>query len=481
MKKIISILFILCTSVLLLITGCDKNHQGENESFGNETSSILYTVGKNKLPYKDEQIFEQLFDRNNLIQVSLNISEEELLNIQKDYEEYSNRGSKSPIYRNASMDITITTEKNSITYRIPNVGVRMKGNTSRTDFYSQEEGQYNLIHYRVKFMDGEFASLDHLELKWNKNDDSTYIREGYAYEMFRDMGVLAPHTNLVSMDVSGLHQGVFTMYEPVDKNFIEKNVAEKDWGGDLYKCGWTHIGASLTRECSIGVEDEEHSKFYNYDLKTNKLESNHAQMRNLIKVLNTSNVSRESMEEVVDMDNFVMFAAVSYFVGNPDDCRNNYNNYYIYFLKSSGKAIFIPYDLDRVFGVTKDFNPCGEAMTANSPYSTKAKGANNEMQKNPLFVNTVQTNSYFFREYTQALKTAGESKWMTFDHFNTYYCTAEAIYGKYTTPEKTFWNGEHHNFHFDVNQSEGLNTNYGNASFREYIDAKMAAYDSFVE
>ena len=29
---------------------------------------------------------------------------------------------------------------------------------------------------------------------------------------------------------------------------------------------------------------------------------------------------------VVDIDNFLAYAAVSYIVGNPDDLRNNYNN-----------------------------------------------------------------------------------------------------------------------------------------------------------
>ena len=56
------------------------------------------------------------------------------------------------------------------------------------------------------------------------------------------------------------------------------------------------------------------------------------------------------------MDNFLKFEAVSYFLGNPDDLRNNYNNYYIYFNKSTGKMIFIPYDLDRCLGVTNGWD-----------------------------------------------------------------------------------------------------------------------------
>lgn len=329
-------------------------------------------------------------------------------------------------------------------------------------------------------MDGDFATLDSLELKWNKNDDSTYVRELYAYEMYRDMGVLAPHASLASLDVAEVHQGVYTIYEPVDKNFIEKNIAEEDQGGDLYKCGWTDQGASLTSSCSIGVENEEYAEFYNYDLKTNKTESSHEQLKNLIKVLNGRNVTKAQLEKVVDIDNFLMYAAVSYFVGNPDDMRYNYNNYYIYFLKSSGKAVFIPYDQDRVFGVTKDFNPMGDAMTSVSPFSTRADGAY-EDQRNPLFIYTVDEGGYYENEYVYILKEVARSKWLTFDEFNSWYRLASANYSQYTTPGKTFWNAEHHSFYFDINKSEGLGSGSGNASFAEYVDAKLEAFYNHVQ
>jgi hypothetical protein len=52
---------------------------------------------------------------------------------------------------------------------------------------------------------------------------------------------------------------------------------------------------------------------------------------------------------------------------------------------------------------------------------------------------------------------------------------------KDTTPEKTFWNAEHHNFWFDINKSQGLGGNGENASFKEYLDAKMKAYKEYVK
>lgn len=499
MKKIIASILIF-TSISFLLTSCsgftnNTENTSQNETWGNSENATqieyvdtngylekddVFVVGVEALPYSDEELFKQLFNLKNHIDIDIDISDEELAKLQADYEEYEKKGSKSPIYREASMNITIGTTKDTYTYHIPNVGVRMKGNTSRTSFYNDYEGQYNLIHLRVKFMDGDFAALENLEMKWNRNDDSTYVRELYAYDMYRDMGILAPHVNLASTDFGGVHQGVFSIYEPVDKNFIEKNVAEEDQDGDLYKCGWTRVGANLTTACTIGIEDEEQGKFYNYDLKNNKKTSNHELMKNLIAVLNKSNVKMEELEEVVDMENFLKFAAVSYFVGNPDDIRNDYNNYYIYFLKSSGKAVFIPYDCDRVFGVTESWNPTGDGMTGVNPFSTMAEGARNE-QQNPLFRLTVNEGGYYVDDYTLQLKLVSASQWLTTAKFNEYYSLASGNYAGDTTPDKTFYNAENHDFSFDLNKSDGLNTDRGNASFEEYVTAILKSFYEYLE
>jgi len=485
MKKNYKWFLLICVVVMLFLPGCSHTEtgNGNHQDGDNEQSDVkdALKVGTDKLPYSQEEIFAQLFDINNVIKIDIEITDEELMNIQRDYEFYRDKGSKSPIYREASMYITIDSAKDCYTYYIENIGIRMKGNTSRIDFYSEEDGQYNLIHYRVKFMDDEFATLDNLELKWNRNDDSTYIREYYAYEMYRDAGVLAPHVNLTTLEVGNLHQGVFSIYEPVDKNFIKKYVAKEDQGGDLYKCAWTMNGADLTRGTSVGVEDEENARFYNYDLKTNKSESEHEQMKNLLAILNKSNVTKEELAQVVDMDNFLTFSAVSYFVGNPDDMRNNYNNYYIYFMKGSGKAVFIPYDQDRVLGVTKGWNPSGDGMTGVSPFSTKAKGAN-EMQKNPLIVKTIdRERGMYLKEFEAVLKDVAQSDWLTMDKFETLYYVASGNYSAYTRPGKVFWNAEHFNFQFELHKSDGLGTEGGNASFDEYLKAKRKAFESYVK
>ena len=478
---------LLMTFVLVLFTAACGNgpaagtqEEQISQSFGASHSASVCNIDTDRLPYNEESLYQQLFDINNKIAVELDVPEETMRQLQADYEEYNEMGSKSPVYREADMQITITTEEDSVTYVIDNVGIRMKGNTSRTSFYDREEGQYNLIHFKVDFGERTFATLEKLELRWNKNDDSTYIREYYAYEMYRDFGVPAPHINLATMNVAGEHQGVFTICEPVDEVFIDKYVAKEDRGGNLYKCGWSRIGANLTAGCTIGVEDEETGRFYNYDLKTNKKEADHTRIRTLITVLNSQDVTKEEIAQVVDMDEFLAFEAVTYFTGNPDDIRNDYNNYYIYFLESSGKAIFIPYDVDRVFGLTKDWNPTKDAMTSVNPFSTMAESMK-IAQENPLYIHTVNKGGYYTEEFKEKLQTVADSKWLTEENFTEIYETVYAIYADDTKPAKKYANAQKHDFLMDINASAGLGSTKGNASFKEYLEAKLKCYRSFTE
>ena len=458
----------------------------------------VYVVGRDKLPYTDEEIYQQLFDPNTKLELDLDMSHKELQKLQKDYEHYRDMGSKSPIYRLGTLTITVTTEKGTVSYVIEEVGARMKGNTSRTSFYNEEEGIYKYIHFKLDFQetfddeqyygsdskvwesdearqarkDRTFATLEKLELRWNKLYDATYLRESYAYEIFRSEGVLAPQCNIGALTWSGALMGIYTVEEPVDQVFIERNVAPEDQGGDLYKLGWTNEGATFTNTNSIGVEDEDKAAFYIYDLKTNKKKSTHEALKNLINTLNSGKVTKESYASVVDVDSFLKFAAVSYFMGNPDDLRNNYNNCYAYFLKSSGKAVFIPYDFDRCLGINREWNPSGHSHTRDNPY-----GEGN--QRNPLFRYSVDEGGFYTAEYTQVLLQVAENELLTAQSFARRFDIAQGLYADLVNPERNLKNAEGRDFAFDLNRTDAASGG-SNMSFWDYMDAKMAAFRNHV-
>lgn len=314
----------------------------------------------------EEQLYNDLFNLGNRVTISLDIPDSEIQKLQDDCVRYGN--GKSPIYRRVTkMTVTI----NNTSYNIYDVGVKMKGNTSRCPVYNNGDvNSRNLIHLKLSFDEAfdntsyygneainwdanlrkqrksrTFATLDGLELKWNRNFDGTYVANYYGNIMFRNFGVYAQNTSLANVRFGGYNYGVYTIYEPVGKKFLKRYMPGANTG-DLYKCGWSNKGANYTTDSlnSVGVETP--NRQLTYDLKTNKTTSNHSSLKNLINQIN-SNSSKQTFANVVDADNFVMFAAVSYFEGNPDDLRNNFNNHYVYF--RNGKAIFFPYDYDRCF------------------------------------------------------------------------------------------------------------------------------------
>lgn len=471
-----------------------------------------YNIDTDNLPFSDTQLFTLLFDIRNKITLRLDMEESELEKMQADYESYDKNGSKSPIYRKADLYVTIATPNGShYSFEIEEVGVRMKGNTSRTDFYSRDEGIYNIIHLKLSFQetfddeahygaeakvwnetardlrkDRTFATLEKLDLRWNRCDDGTYLKEYFAYETYRQNGVLAPHTNLVSFDWAGIHMGVFTINEPVDNVFLEKNLPRAALGGDLYKCGWGgSSNGSFVDTSSIGIENEDNYEFYAYDLKTNKKTSTHQALTTFIYLLNNSNITKESFAEIVDLDSFLPFAAVSYLLGNPDDMRNNYNNFYVYFRADNGKGVFIPYDYDRCLGITAHWNPTGTGVTDDNPFSTELLSADrndpnaNRVQNNPVILYSVAAGGYYVEEYAQHLADIAASEWFCYETFEQLYLIAKANYADLTKPGKQFYNTNGLYQSFDIHRTSDFASN-GNISIREYLDAKLKTLNGYL-
>ena len=512
MKKALSLLliFALCISALL---SCNfGTNDGDDESpseigaFADSIASRTNVPDENYTPKDvvfsegdtEEDDFINLFSPDVLVEIEIDITAEQLGLLQSDYEYYSSFGSKSPIYRMANVTVKMTLPNGMVKERfIEEVGVRMKGNTSRTSFYNQQDGIYNLIHLKLDFgetFDDEeyygsdakvwndsaarkarknrtFATLEKIDLRWNKEDDATYVREIYSYDAYREAGVLAPHVNLASLDMGGVHMGVFTVNEPIDDIFLEKNLPEELLGGDLYKCGWgIGGGAGFFASSSIGIEDEDNALFYAYDLKTNKKTSQHEALKYFISEINKKGITKERLAELMDMENFVNFAAVSWFLGNPDDLRNNYNNYYVYFTPE-GKAMFIPYDYDRTMGISHDWNPTGHGMTKESPI-TKDMSVGGK-QNNALYLLTIVSGGYYVGEYLDRVSEIASSTIFSNARFEDRYNRAKSLYADYTEPSKDFYNDGGHHTYFDINITADPSDETGNISYYDYMELKL--------
>lgn len=484
MKRILA--FLLVMIILTSLFGCSAPANTDPEFSG-------------------EELYDLLFDIQNKITLHLDMAEEELAKMQADYDKYDLNGGKSPVYRKADLSVAIETPEGEVyTFTIEEVGVRMKGNTSRTDFYSSDEGIYNIIHLKLSFQetfddpteygneaivwddaaraarkDRTFATLEKLDLRWNRCDDGTYLKEYFAYDIYRDNGVLAPLTNLASLTWAGNHMGVFTINEPIDEVFLARNLPQEALGGDLYKVGWAgNNNGSFTSIRSIGIEDEAVGEFYAYDLKTNKKTSKHHALISLIQDLNTSYLSKDDFAGMVDIDSFLPYCAVSYLLGNPDDMRNNYNNFYIYFRADNDKAMIIPYDFDRCLGITTHWNPTGTGVTDDDPFG-KTLLATGDAQENPLILYSVAAGGYYVREYADILTKIVSSEKFSYESFASIYEIAYQNYNEETKPGKDFHNTSGLYLQFDLERTSDFASN-GNISIREYLDAKLNTLDAYL-
>ena len=482
MKRLIAI---LCLGALLIgLTACGG-------------------TGKANAAQAEEELYQALFDVNNKISLQLDMELSEIAKMQADYDEYSDREGRSPIYRMADLILTITTpDGTESTYTVEQVGVRMKGTVySRTGFFSYDKGIYNLVHLKLSFQetfddpefygddalswtDAErqarknrtFATLEKVDLKWNKSDDSTYIRDNYSSMIYQEYGILAPKGNLTSFDWSGLHMGVYLLTETVDEVFLARNLPEEALGGDLYKCAYM---TKFDGKDTIGIEDEVAGKFYAFDLKTNKKTSDHSSLNRLLSMLNEGTPTKEEFAELVDMDYWLTFNAVAYFLGDGDDMRDDYNNFYVYFRADTGKAIFIPHDFDRGLGVTGGHLDAHDTMTKDSPFTT-TMGWFGWEQENPLFLYSICKGGYVLEEYVEKLKEVAQCELLTPGKFTEYYCIAKALYGDETEPEKTFENARNKSLSFNLYQTAPT-SNKANTSFFDYIQAKMMYFEKFLK
>jgi spore coat protein CotH len=425
--------------------------------------------------------FDDLFDLSNKVEVSIEASHEELTKLNDDYSDFL----KSDIYRHAekvTLSITKGTKKYTNIYY--DVGLRQKGNMSR-EFVFNENGEFNNSHYKLSFdetfddekmygdatyvytgnesyytlrKDRNFLGLSGLDFKWNRNEDASYVKEIYASHLYHKNGVLAQHIGLSTFKLKDtdtnkeLNLGTCLLYEQTKKDLIKHSLKEYSYlnmgtwkeekegtygvpdknYGDLYKVSYGHgegaygRGGDLSVESGerkrIGIKNISGSYIPVYDRKTNKdVEYNDGQLKYLLISVNRS---YESIEKVVDLEYFALTEAVSYIIGNPDDMRNNTNNYMIYFRRTDGKAIFIPIDYDRCFGITKSYNPDGNGLMYAGPFDTI--NANGRDVINLYRYSIFLDNSQAKKDYIKYLKQVRDS--ISLDEYNSLYEKAKATY-----------------------------------------------------
>lgn len=351
-----------------------------NESAGvtSEKITIQENVGP-ELGSRTESL-NYIFGTDSVAQITLTISRAEWDKLCENYDK--NSRNEDCVHADFEM------KKGNNTWQISNIGMRLRGNTSRRR--PQVGEQYYQAHFKLDFEEwlgdsGEERKLagcmKGLNLKRFK-EDPAYVREVFGYNYFRKNGIwTAPRAGYAHLFINieeedgtekMLNYGVYAMIEEINKQFLKERseitpeIGTKfsDNKGDLWKCCWqSSNGSSMATDYdgyrSFGVEeiflDESKSLRYDYDLKTNKDELVRARSSfiDFIEELNklgSEDEIKKFYESKMDVDLFLKTYACNVLLGMDDDYWRNLNNYYFYFDKKNGKAYFIPYDYDNILG-----------------------------------------------------------------------------------------------------------------------------------
>lgn len=448
--------------------------------------------------------------------------------------QYGNRTEDHDRYVPASIRIDVLPANGTtISYCYPTVGIRMKGNTSRLDFIEESGALKNFVNLKVSFSSDnpteprnpnqQFLGMTRMDLKWNRNFDHTYVRQVFTHKLYQHYLPFAQEATLggvrfLQSGVSEEHQdnylGVYTIIEPMDRRFFARRLGDgPEADGNLYKVLYSPTGAADFTKFNaiesdgtthrkvgnkIGVENNQTNYHPSYDLKTNTTNATFMDIVNLIGELNASQNPNDAsyrtrVEAVIDLPSFLMMEAIAYFVGNPDDYRNNANNLYVYFLPSTGKAYFIPYDLDRGFGSNGDWDPTdepfgqyGPSMTKATPYQTALLKDWNQGRLNPLHKLTIYEGAYagYRTQYTANLNLIYRSDWLGSTALGNGNYTG-AFYRLHQTYRSNYY-PQSGDFTFLRPTSPALNDIFvpfslnqktlENLTYHEYISAKINTY-----
>ena len=473
-----------------------------------------------EIPNKESVTYQDLFNLGNEVSISIDIEDSELRKLQEDLEYYTNTHCKNQLYRHVkSVTITLKNFSNTYSWTFEDVGIRQKGNTSRKDYWpilnsSGDIGYLN--HFKLSFdetfdddaygsdkvdwssdpeglalrKDREFLGLTGLDLKWNKNYDATHIKEVYASKLYKAAGLISQNTGLSNFEINQVDKnqtfdmGVYTLFEPAKKSLIKRTLQNEDimnfgtWSeekkgaygavdskyGDLYKCGW---GTDFTYnnmygDVGVGSMDGSYTPRYERKTNTSDLDYSDSLLLALGQAVSTRNI--DNIRKKLDIEYFAAIEAVNYFVGNPDDLRNNTNNTMIYMRRSDGMGVTIPIDNDRAFGITKDWNVHDGMIDVGPMDINKAPSGDDVIS---LYKNTIlKKNSAANKLYLAYITAFYNSDWVKDSTFEAYYNIAKNTYSSTVSSDFDYIN-------FSLTDS--------NVSFSNYISAKKNLCKNYLD
>lgn len=184
-----------------------------------------------------------------------------------------------------------------------------------------------------KFVKGQTCSgLEKLHLN-NSVQDSTFLSENIASQLYREAGVPTARSGHAFLTLNGRDLGLYVLKEGYDTLFLKRNFPSGTNAlGNLYDGGF--------------VQDVDQE----LELDSGKGPADYSDLRRLRKAADAPQSRRAAeLERVLNVDRFLTFLAIQALTDDWDGYGRNRNNYRLYFDPTTGKAEFIPHGMDQLF------------------------------------------------------------------------------------------------------------------------------------
>ena len=229
---------------------------------------------------------------------------------------------------------------------VTNVGIRLRGNTSRTAGKKSFKVSFNTFT-----AGGKWNDLEKLNLNGNHNDPSM-LRARMVWDYMREQDYVTPRISHVKLYINEEYRGLYINVEHVDEEFLKKRF--KHDHGNLWKCTYPADLADL----GDNPESYKFTPSWNgeqrvYELKTNETADDYSAIRDLCHTVGSASDAEFqcALESVFDVDGFLKLAAIEILVGHWDNYIGNQNNFYLYERPSDGRLMMISYDVDNTLGI----------------------------------------------------------------------------------------------------------------------------------
>ena len=223
------------------------------------------------------------------------------------------------------------------------VGFRLRGNTSRASAKKSFKVKFNAYTSGIKYQGVKELNLN------GSHNDPTMVREKLFYDAWNLSGLPQRRSSFAKVYINNAYYGLYINIEELDDEWLQRIYGTDD--GNFYKCTYPadfkYLGTNPTLYKNVlhsaGVRA--------YDLKTNELTDNYADLTKLCQVINTAADFECQIQKVLNVQGFLKAYAAEVAAGHWDNHGYNKNNFFLYQNPKNGLFEFISYDPDNSFGV----------------------------------------------------------------------------------------------------------------------------------